>query len=121
MPQLGLSAAHTQFRLGFFERAHLFATAHGVPARPCNEAVEMVDYERALGRPAFRAALLNEITADPAWQPTFVFYMGYPKLSAHASPSVRLKLYSSDGPDPARSSNGQYPGELPLSGLAPCS
>jgi nitroreductase len=69
-----------------WQRAHLFATAHGLAARPCNEAVEMVDHEMALGRPASRAALLNEITADPAWQPTFVFYMGYPKLSAHASP-----------------------------------
>ncbi len=69
-----------------WQRAHLFATAHGLAARPCNEAVEMVDHERALGRPASRVALLNEITADPTWQPTFVFYMGYPKLSAHASP-----------------------------------
>jgi nitroreductase len=69
-----------------WQRAHLFATAHGLAARPCNEAVEMVDHERALGRPASRAALLNEITADPTYQPTFVFYMGYPKLSAHASP-----------------------------------
>ena len=69
-----------------WQRAHLLATAHGLAARPCNEAVEMVDHERALGRPASRAALLNEITADPTWQPTFVFYMGYPKLSAHASP-----------------------------------
>jgi nitroreductase len=69
-----------------WQRAHLFATAHGLAARPCNESVEIVDHERALGRPASRAALLNEITADPTWQPTFVFYMGYPKLSAHASP-----------------------------------
>jgi nitroreductase len=69
-----------------WQRAHLFATARGLAARPCNEAVEMVDHERALGLPASRAALLNEITADPTWQPTFVFYMGYPKLSAHASP-----------------------------------
>src|SRR5258708_40279344 len=69
-----------------WQRAHLFATGHGLAARPCNEAVEMVDHERALGRPASHAALLNEITADPTWQPTFVFYMGYPKLSAHASP-----------------------------------
>jgi len=69
-----------------WQRAHLFATAHGLAARPCNEAVEMMDHERALGRPASRAALLNEITADPTWHPTFVFYMGYPKLSAHASP-----------------------------------
>ena len=69
-----------------WQRAHLFATAHGLAARPCNEAVEMVDHERALDKPASRAALLNEITADSAWQPTFVFYMGHPKLSAHASP-----------------------------------
>jgi len=69
-----------------WQRAHLLATAHGLAARPCNEAVEMVDHERALGKPPSRAALLNEITADPTWQPTFVFYMGYPKWSAHASP-----------------------------------
>jgi nitroreductase len=69
-----------------WQRAHLFATAHGLAARPCNEAVEMVDHERALGKPASRAALLNEITADSTWQPTFVFYMGYPKLAARASP-----------------------------------
>jgi len=69
-----------------WQRAHLFATAKGIDARPCNESVEMVDHERALGRPASRAALLNEITGDPAWQPTFVFYMGYPTLTAHASP-----------------------------------
>jgi nitroreductase len=69
-----------------WQRAHLLATAKGVAGRPCNEAVEMIDHERALGQPAFRAALLNEITGDPAWQPTFVFYMGYPTLTAHASP-----------------------------------
>lgn len=69
-----------------WQRAHLFATARGVAARPCNESVEMVDHERALGQPASRLALLNEITGDSSWQPTFVFYMGYPMLTAHASP-----------------------------------
>jgi hypothetical protein len=69
-----------------WQRAHLLATARGLAARPCNEAVEMVDHERALGRPASRMALLNETTGDSTWQPTFVFYMGYPTLSAHASP-----------------------------------
>lgn len=69
-----------------WQRAHLLATARDLAARPCNEAVEMVDHERALGRSPSRIALLNEITGDPAWQPTFVFYMGYPTLSAHASP-----------------------------------
>ena len=69
-----------------WQRAHLLATARGLAARPCNEAVETVDHERALGRPASRVALLNELTRDSTWQPTFVFYMGYPKLAAHASP-----------------------------------
>jgi nitroreductase len=69
-----------------WQRAHLFATARGLAARPSNEAVEMVDHEKALGRPASRVALLNEITGDPDWQPTFVFYMGYPTLPAHMSP-----------------------------------
>ena len=69
-----------------WQRAHLLATARGLAARPCNEAVEMVDHERALGKPASRAALLDAITGDATWQPTFVFYMGYPTLMAHASP-----------------------------------
>ncbi len=69
-----------------WQRAHLFATARGLAARPSNEAVEMIDHEKALGRPASRVALLNEITGDPTWQPTFVFYMGYPTLPAHMSP-----------------------------------
>jgi nitroreductase len=74
-----------------WQRAHLLATARGLAARPCNEAVEMVDHERALGRAPSREALLDEITGDPTWQPTFVFYMGYPTLSAHASPRRPLE------------------------------
>jgi hypothetical protein len=69
-----------------WQRAHLLATARGLAARPCNEAVEIVDHERALGRPATHQALLNEITGDSMWQPTFVFYMGFATLAAHASP-----------------------------------
>ena len=69
-----------------WQRAHLLATARGVAARPCNEAVEMVDHEQALGKPASRVALLAPIIGDPTWQPTFVFYMGYATLDAHASP-----------------------------------
>lgn len=69
-----------------WQRAHLLATARGLAARPCNEAVEMVDHERALAKPASRAALLDQLTGDSSWQPTFVFYMGYPKAPANASP-----------------------------------
>jgi nitroreductase len=92
-PLIGLIAVRDRYeqeqclRAGrIWQRAHLLATARGLAARPCNEAVEMVDHERALGRPALRVALLNEITGDSMWQPTFVFYMGYPTLLAHASP-----------------------------------
>ncbi len=69
-----------------WQRAHLFATARGVAGRPCNEAAEMVDHERTLGREPRRAALLAEIIGDAAWQPTFVFYMGDPFLAGKASP-----------------------------------
>lgn len=69
-----------------WQRAHLLATVRGLAARPSNEAVEMVDHEHATGRSASLAGLLNEITGDASWQPTFVFYMGYPTLAAHASP-----------------------------------
>jgi nitroreductase len=69
-----------------WQRAHLLATARGIAARPCNELVEMVDHERARNAPATRLAMLNDFTGDPTWQPTFVFYMGYPTIAAHASP-----------------------------------
>jgi nitroreductase len=74
-----------------WQRAHLLATARGVAGRPCNEAVEMIDREKALGEPPKRAALLAEIIGDTAWQPTFVFYMGYPTLTARASPRRPIK------------------------------
>lgn len=74
-----------------WQRAHLFATARGLAARPCNESVEMVDHERALGREAKRAGLLNEITGEASWQPTFVFYMGYATVAPNASPRRGIK------------------------------
>ena len=69
-----------------WQRAHLMATARGVAGRPCNEAVEMVDHERLLGKEPRRLRLLAEIIGDAEWQPTFVFYMGYPTLRGRASP-----------------------------------
>jgi nitroreductase len=69
-----------------WQRAHLLATARGIAGRPCNESVEMIDHEKALGRPAKRADMLAEVLLDSTWQPMFVFYMGYPTLTARASP-----------------------------------
>lgn len=92
-PLIGMIAVRDRYdqeqclRAGrIWQRAHLLATVRGLAGRPCNELVEMVDHERAQGKPASRLALLNEITGDAAWQPTFVFYMGYATLPAHASP-----------------------------------
>ena len=69
-----------------WQRIHLLATARGLAARPSNEAVEMVDHERSRGKEAQQAGLLARILGDVAWQPTFVFYMGYPTRTAPASP-----------------------------------
>lgn len=92
-PLIGVITVHDRYdqeqtlRAGrIWQRAHLLTTARGLAARPNNEAVEMVDHERALGRPATRATLLKDVIGDAAWQPTFVFCMGYPTLPSHASP-----------------------------------
>jgi nitroreductase len=92
-PLIGIITVHDRYdrehclRAGrIWQRAHLLATARGLAGRPCNEAVEMIDHEKALGKPAQRASLLSELLGDAAWQPTFVFYMGYPTLTARASP-----------------------------------
>lgn len=69
-----------------WQRSHLLATARGLAGRPCNEAIEMIDHERAQGKPPKRATLLAEILGDNAWQPMFLFYMGYPTLTARLSP-----------------------------------
>jgi hypothetical protein len=97
-PLIGIIAVRDRYdredclRAGrIWQRAHLLATARGVAGRPCNEAVEMIDHEKALGKPARVGGLLAEVLGDSAWQPTFVFYMGYPTLTARASPRRPLE------------------------------
>lgn len=92
-PLIGIIAVHDRYDREhclcagrIWQRAHLLATARGLAGRPSNESVEMIDHEKALGKPALRASLLGEVLGDAMWQPTFVFYMGYPKWTAHASP-----------------------------------
>jgi hypothetical protein len=106
-PLIGIIAVHDRYdqeqclRAGrLWQRAHLLATARGLGGRPCNEAVEMMDHERALGKPPRRAALLGEVLGTAAWQPTFVFYMGYPTSPARASPrrSIQNVVQQVSGP-----------------------
>jgi hypothetical protein len=74
-----------------WQRLHLLATARGLAARPSNEAVEIIDHEKSRGKEPRHARLLAEIMGDASWQPTFVFYMGYPMRAAHASPRRPIK------------------------------
>jgi hypothetical protein len=91
-PLIGMLAVRDRYdqeqclRAGrIWQRAHLLATARGLAGRPCNEAVELVDREKALGKPAKQAGLLGDIIGDATWQPTFVFYMGTPTWPGLAS------------------------------------
>jgi hypothetical protein len=97
-PLIGIIAVHDRFdrqqclRAGrIWQRAHLLATAHALAGRPCNEAVEMIDHEKALGKPARRAGLLADMLGGTTWDPTFVFYMGYPAMTARASPRLPVE------------------------------
>jgi hypothetical protein len=69
-----------------WQRAHLLATHHGIAARPSNESVELIDYERFMGRPEHALDRLTAIIGNAAWQPTFAFLMGYPTFACTASP-----------------------------------
>jgi hypothetical protein len=75
-----------------WQRAHLFATAHGVAGRPANEAVEMVDHERSSSQEARHAALVAELIGDTAWEPTFMFYLGYAVRPGLASPRRPVEM-----------------------------
>jgi nitroreductase len=98
-PLFGLIAVRDRYdqeqclRAGrIWQRAHLFATARGVAGRPANEAVEMVDHEQSTGQETHHAALLAELIGDAAWEPTFMFYMGYAVRPGLASPRRPLDM-----------------------------
>jgi nitroreductase len=98
-PLFGLIAVRDRYdqeqclRAGrIWQRTHLFATARGVAGRPANEAVEMVDHERSTGKEARHTALLAELIGDTAWEPTFMFYMGYSVRPGLASPRRPVEM-----------------------------
>lgn len=74
----------------FWQRLHLWAVRRGLAAQPINQVVERVDRERQLGQPPVTAALLDSLTEDATWRPTFAFRMGYPTQTA--LPSARRGL-----------------------------
>ena len=67
---------------GLFQQAHAFgddALFQGVG--------EVVDRQRQLGERTQMVEVLNELTGDPAWCPTFAFRLGYPNTDV--LPSAR--------------------------------
>jgi hypothetical protein len=92
-PLMGLIAVRDRYDVSqslqagrIWQRAHLLATHHGIAARPSNESVELIDYQRFKGRPKQALDRLAAIMGDTTWQPTFAFLMGYPTLACTASP-----------------------------------
>jgi nitroreductase len=74
-----------------WQRMHLFATARGLAMQPINQPVELVDRERQLSKQRDAEMILEKLTADPAWKPTFAFRMGLPQRQAPASPRRPVK------------------------------
>lgn len=73
-----------------WQRLHLWMAANGLAAQPVNQTIEVVDRERQLGQRAQMASVLDELTGDPAWRPTFAFRLGYP--NTNALPSARRSV-----------------------------
>jgi hypothetical protein len=69
-----------------WQRLHLRATQLGLAAQPLNQLPERVDRERQLGLSASATQMLDALTGDPAWRPTFAFRLGFPLRQASASP-----------------------------------
>jgi hypothetical protein len=70
----------------FWQRMHLWAETRGIAMQPLNQIPERADRERTLGiEPRFGNAI-KELAGDPAWQVVMPFRLGYPTISALASP-----------------------------------
>ena len=70
----------------FWQRVHLWATTQGLAAQPLNQLTERADRERQLGiEPTFGRALTGLI-GDPGWKALMPFRIGYPTVTALASP-----------------------------------
>jgi hypothetical protein len=65
---------------------HLWAQTHGIAMQPLNQMPERADRERSLGiEPRFGNAL-KELAGDHAWEVLMPFRLGYPMVTALASP-----------------------------------
>jgi hypothetical protein len=79
-----------------WQRMHLWATAEGIAMHPLNQLPERADRERTQGVAPMFATVLERIVGDNAWQALMPFRLGYPTVTALASPrrDVREVLLS---------------------------
>ena len=61
-----------------WQRTHLWATTQGLAMQPINQLPEVVDRERQLGQTPRMAQIIDQLTGDASWRPTFAFRLGYP-------------------------------------------
>lgn len=73
-----------------WQRMHLWATSRGLAAQPINQAPEIADRERQLGREARMAGKLRGFRTGTGLEPTFAFRLGHPVQSALESPRRSL-------------------------------
>jgi nitroreductase len=69
-----------------WQRLHLAAAAQGIAAQPLNQPVEMIDRHHMLGRQDEFHPALATLAHATAWEPTFVFRLGYAEREAPRSP-----------------------------------
>jgi hypothetical protein len=94
-PLIGIIAVRDRYdrehclRAGrIWQRAHLLATARGVAGRPCNEAVEMIDHEKAHGKPPLRAGLLGRCPGRRRVAADLCFLYGLSDLDRPCQPAA---------------------------------
>lgn len=70
----------------FWQRLHLWATTQGLAVQPLNQMAERADRERQLGLEPIFGRALAQLTGDSGWKALMPFRIGYPTVTALASP-----------------------------------
>lgn len=61
-----------------WQRLHLWATTQSLAMQPINQLPEVVDRDRQLRQDSEIARIMDGLTGEPAWRPTFAFRLGHP-------------------------------------------
>jgi hypothetical protein len=69
-----------------WQRMHLWAQTKGIAMQPLNQMPERADRERSLGMEPRFGNVLKELAGDHGWEVLMPFRLGYPTVTALASP-----------------------------------